>query len=243
MTRSVGKLGKLAPQFPVGLKELPSYAVQPLPAPPDSVDFTKAVTGGFPMDGNDTYGDCTLAAAAHMIQSWNAETKVDLPVPTDAEVVAEYLKLTHGKDTGMVESHVLKRWHGGGLWGVKIAAYAPVNVHSLDVLKQAVAYFGGAYIGIQVPQNAEEQFKAGIPWTLDPGWQNQSIVGGHAVPILGYDAQWLYVVTWGAVQQMAWDWWSTYGDEAWVILSEEFAKAGVVNGIDVATLKADLAQL
>jgi hypothetical protein len=27
------------------------------------------------MDGNDTYGDCTMAAAAHMIQSWNAQTE------------------------------------------------------------------------------------------------------------------------------------------------------------------------
>jgi hypothetical protein len=42
---------------------------------------------------------------------------------------------------------------------------------------------------------------------------------------------------------MAWDWWSTYGDEAWVILSEEFSRAGKVDGIDVAALQADLAQV
>jgi hypothetical protein len=54
----------------------------------------------------------------------------------------------------------------------------------------------------------------------------------------------MYCVTWGAVQEMAWDWWSAYGDEAWVVLSEEYEKAGhPIGGIDVATLQADLAHL
>jgi hypothetical protein len=89
-----------------------------------------------------------------------------------------------------------------------------------------------------------QQFQAGQPWTLVPDWQNQSIEGGHAIPILGYDEQWMYCVTWGAVQEMAWDWWSAYGDEAWVVLSEEYEKAGhPIEGIDVATLQADLAHL
>jgi len=242
MTRTPGRLGKLAPQFPVALKEMPAYAAQPLPQPPSAVDWAKNVSA-WPMDGNDRYGDCTMAAAAHLIQSWNAQTGESLPVPVDQQVVAQYLKLTGGKDTGLVESQVLKRWMSSGLWDNKIVGYAPVNVHNLDSLKQAIAFFGGVYVGIQVPDNAQDQFRAGKPWTLDPGWQQQSIEGGHAVPLLGYDDQYLYAITWGAVQPMAWDWWSTYGDEAWVILSEEFSRAGKVNGIDVAALQADLAQV
>ena len=115
-----------------------------------------------------------------------------------------------------MESKVLKTWMSSGLWANKIVGYAPVNVHSLDSLKQAIAYFGGVYVGIQVPSNAQDQFRAGLPWTLVPGWQHQQIEGGHAVPLLGYDDQYLYAITWGAVQPMAWDWWSTYSDEAWV---------------------------
>ena len=241
MTRVPGKMGKLAPQFPVGLKELPSYATQPLPPAPASVDWSKNVSA-WPMDGNDQYGDCTMAAAAHLIQSWNAETAESLPVPAEQDVVALYLKLTGGKDSGLVESRVLKHWKSSGLWANKIVGYAPVNVHNLDSLKQAIAYFGGVYVGIQVPANAQDQFRAGLPWTLDPGWQQQQIEGGHAVPLLGYDDQYLYAITWGAVQPMAWDWWSTYSDEAWVVLSEEFSRAGKVDGIDVATLQADIAQ-
>jgi hypothetical protein len=242
MSRTPGKMGKLAPQFPVGLKEMSAYAAQPLPQPPATVDWAKNVST-WPMDGNDRYGDCTMAAAAHLIQSWNAETGESLPVPVDQQVVAQYLKLTGGQDTGLVESQVLKQWLSAGLWHNKIVGYAPVNVHSLDALKQAIAFFGGVYVGIQVPDNAQDQFRAGQPWTLVPGWQQQSIEGGHAVPLLGYDDQYLYAITWGAVQPMAWDWWSTYGDEAWVILSEEFSRAGKVDGIDVAALQADLAQI
>ena len=243
MARKVGKLGKLAPQFPTAVKELPNYTTQPLPPAPNAVDWATKVTGGFAMDGNDQYGDCTMAAAAHLIQSWNAEVGVKLPVPTDAEVVAQYLKLSGGQDSGLVESQVLQDWMQGGLWGNKIIAYAPVNVHSLDALRQAVAYFGGVYVGIQVPTNAQTQFANGLPWTLDPGWQQQQIEGGHAIPVLGYDDEWLYCVTWGAVQKMGWDWWSTYGDEAWVVLSEEFEKAGKINGVDVKALQADLANI
>jgi len=243
MARKVGKLGKLAPQFPVEERELSHYTSQPLPAAPPSVDYAEKVANGFPMDGNDQYGDCTMAAAAHLIQAWNAETNINLPVPTDTEVVAQYMKLTDGKDTGLVESQVLQDWMKGGLWGNKIVAFAPVNVHSLDALKQAVAFFGGVYVGIQVPTNAQTQFASGLPWTLDPGWESQPIEGGHAIPILGYDDQWLYCVTWGAVQQMAWDWWSTYSDEAWVVLSEEYQKAGKMDGIDVAALQADIASV
>jgi hypothetical protein len=56
MTRTVGKLGKLAPQFPTAVKEMHCYATAPLPAAPPSVDYTKHIPGGFPMDGNDKYG-------------------------------------------------------------------------------------------------------------------------------------------------------------------------------------------
>jgi hypothetical protein len=185
-----------------------------------------------------------MAAAAHLIQSWNAQTGQNTPAaPQEQQVIAAYLKLTGGQDTGLVESQVLKRWMSSGLWNNRIVGYAPVNVHSLDALRQAIAYFGGVYVGIQVPTNAQDQFRAGQPWTLVSGWAQQPIEGGHAIPLLGYDDQWLYAITWGAVQKVAWDWWSAYGDEAWVILSEEYQNAGKADGIDVAALKADLAQV
>ncbi|WP_043265664.1 hypothetical protein [Streptomyces sp. CT34] len=239
MARVTGKFGKLRPQFPVEIKDFTEYQTAPLPVPPPTVYWEKNVST-WPMDGNDQYGDCTMAAAAHAIQSWNAQTSENLPVPTEQQVVQEYLHLSGGQDTGLVESKVLKTWKSGGLWGNRVVAYAPVNVHDLTAIRQTISLFGAVYAGIQVPANAQQQFQDGKPWTLDPGWQDQRIVGGHAIPLLGYDADYLYAITWGAVQPVAWDWWSMYSDEAWAVLSEEYEEKGTVNGIDLATLKEDL---
>lgn len=239
MARVSGKFGKRLPQFPEALKELHGYASVPLPDPPSSVDW-QAKVDSWPMDGNNEYGDCTMAAAAHMIQSWDAQTGRNDSVPTDQQVVQEYLTLTKGQDTGLVESHVLRTWQRAGLWDNRVLAYAPVNVHALTTLKQAIALFGGVYAGIQVPANAQQQFADAKPWTLEPGWQGQRIVGGHAIPLLGYDADWLYAITWGAVQPVAWDWWSTYADEAWAIIAQQYKEAGEVNGLDLTALEKDL---
>ncbi|RKP46947.1 hypothetical protein [Trinickia fusca] len=239
--RKHGLLGKANPQFPVGLKDWKTY-MKPgmeLPSPPDVVnDYSKVA--GWPMDGNDKYGDCTMAAAAHSIQLWNAVTDRSDPEPTELSVVGEYLKLTHGADSGLIESTVLKTWRSTGLWGNKIVGYAPVNVHDLNQLKQAIYVYGLAYVGIQMPQNAQTQFDDGKPWSLEEGWQSQPIVGGHAITIVGYDAQYLHVVTWDAVQSMAYDWWQTYGDEAWAILPQEFKEAGGYNNLNLVQLAADL---
>jgi hypothetical protein len=239
--RKHGLYGKANPQFPVGLKDLKAYvkAGMELPAPPDTVNDYSGVAS-WPMDGNDKYGDCTMAAAAHSIQTWNAVTKRTDSVPTEQSVVGEYLQLTHGADSGLVEANVLKTWRGTGLWGNKIVGYAPVNVHDLNQLKQAIFLYGLAYVGIQVPANAQTQFEDGKPWALEAGWQSQQIVGGHAIPIVGYDAQYLQVVTWGALQPMAYDWWQTYGDEAWAILPQQFKEAEGYNNLNLAQLAADL---
>jgi hypothetical protein len=239
-TRKVGLYGKALPQFPTGLKDLSAYLTSTgLPAPPASVNHYSAVSV-WPMDGNDQYGDCTMAAAAHCIQMWDAVTNTTDPVPSEAAVVQQYLKLTGGPDTGLVEANVLKTWMTTGLWNNVIAGYAPVNVHNLTLLQQVIYLYGGAYVGIQVPANAETQFGNHHPWTLDPGWQHEKMVGGHAIPLVGYDANYIYAITWGAVQPMAYDWWHTYGDEAWAILPDEFKEAGGFDGINVAALQGDL---
>lgn len=245
-SRKAGQHGKAAPQFPAGLKNFAQYlsapAGAPLPDPPAAVDAYEAVKD-WPMFGNDKYGDCTMAAAAHAIQLWNAVTAQSDPVPPLAAVVAEYFTLSGGQDSGLVESNVLKAWRASGLWGHRIFGYAPINVHDQASLQRAIHWYGLAYVGIQVPANADAQFEAHKPWTLDSGWQSQQIKGGHAIPIVGYDKDYWYVVTWGSVQPMAYDWWRVYGDEAWAIVPQEFKEAGGFDHLDFAQLLADLKQL
>jgi hypothetical protein len=74
-----------------------------------------------PMDGNDKYGDCTMAGVAHLIEAWNTLYKKSLPVPSDKQVVAEFLKLNGGQtDVGLSEAGVLGLWHTSGLFGEQI---------------------------------------------------------------------------------------------------------------------------
>ena len=69
---ATGMLGKLSVRTDVRTLRLRTY-VDPaaLPTPPDRIDVTANV-GEWPMYANDTRGDCTTAAAAHMIEAWTA---------------------------------------------------------------------------------------------------------------------------------------------------------------------------
>jgi len=237
--RTRGLFGKLAPRFPVGLRDFSTYSGA-LPYPASTVHHEQLVKT-WPMDGNDQYGDCVAAAAAHMIQSWDATTGVQLPVPTEQAVVSEYFTLTGGRDNGLVMSDTLNTWMHSGLWGNRILGYAPVKPTSQLHLKQAVNFYGAAFLGMQLPQNSMSQFDHGQPWSLVTGWQTQKIIGGHAVPALGYDANYLYVVTWGSVQKVAWDWYYVYGDEAWCVLPQnDLTAVKGMGGMNLASLKLDL---
>ena len=232
------KLGKLAATRPYGLKDLAVYADGPLPAPPASVNYFANLS--LPIDGNDQYGDCVMAATAHLIAAWDAEVKRTDPVPTGNEVVAEYLKLTGGEDAGLNESNVLTLWHKHGLFGEKIAGFAPVDVRDTIAIHQAIAFYGGALFGIQCPLSAQQQFQEGGPWTYEPG---SPIVGGHAIAPLGYDAHYVYCATWGGVAKVTYPFLSAYLDEAWAIIPQQFVEASKGPLLDLESLQADLNRL
>jgi hypothetical protein len=226
-------LGKNRPQFPEGLRTIKEYRTVAPAAPPVSVPVPAIP---YPMDGNDKYGDCTLACASHMIAAWDVDTKRNDPIPTASEVIATYLQMSPD-DSGLVVSTVLAKWHKPGLWGDKVWGHAPVQTHDQTEIRTDIAQFGGVYIGVQLPQSAEDQTNANRPWTIVKG---SPILGGHAVPLLGYDATYAYCVTWGAVQAVAWDWLDVYCDEAWVVLSQQIVEAGGYDGINLAALESDL---
>ena len=66
--------------------------------------------------------------------------------------------------------------------------------------------------------------------------RHNQIGSGHYVPIIGYDANYLYVVTWGQIQKMTWAFYDKYNDEAWVMLSQEMFNSGKSpEGFDLST--------
>src|SRR5258708_11323798 len=82
------KLGKHQPTFDTRTLLFGKYLTKELPAPPASKDYSRAVTT-WPIMGNDAYGDCTCAAAGHMIEEWTANHGTQKVLP-DAHILAAY---------------------------------------------------------------------------------------------------------------------------------------------------------
>lgn len=233
------QLGRLAPA-PVPARDLTHYLTSPLPTPPREVDAPHL---NYPMAGNSEYGDCTIAGAIHVDQATANLTTEPWTYPGDENVIAEYLKLTDGQDTGLVEANVLKVWSTEGLFGHKLAAYAPLNVKHTVPIRQAVALMGAVYTGVLIPAPAQQQFAAGQAWHLTGTSADDQIEGGHAVPIVGYNTAGPVVVTWGRLQQATWGWWLRYSEEAYAVITSEVKARGELHNVNFSALEADLKRL
>jgi hypothetical protein len=230
------KLGALAPEIPFGLSYLSEYVQGKLPAAPERFAAPCIDTRMF---DNDTLGDCTIAGVAHAITAWNAETHESDAIPTDREVRDAYFALTGGTDSGCVEATVLRKWQCEGLFGHKLAAYAPVPPQNIGAVHQAIAFYGAAYLGVALPESAQEQFPS-REWTVVPG---SPIEGGHCILAVGYDAYAVHCRTWGGTVAVSYPWFAKYTTEAWACIAPEFVEAGRGPVLDLASLRRDLAAL
>jgi hypothetical protein len=191
----------------------------------------------FPMDGNDTLGDCTCAALAHATTVYHGLLGKK-KIISKAAVVKLYYHLTGGPDTGLQELDVLNYWRQNKVSGDEILAYVKIDPKSHAHIQQAVQMFGGVYIGFQCQENCVQEFQDGKPWTPGPLTND-----GHAVYVTGYDASGVTVLTWGSTQQATWAWWDECVDEAYAILPPEAQKAGFAPGFNFAQLQADMAEV
>lgn len=240
---AAGLLGRLPVRHDVRTLSLARYVDRSkLPRAPGSLDLTKRVPE-WPMYANDRLGDCTCAAAGHMIEAWTAAAGQIVEISESAVIVAfEQVKIVDPVtgEEGAVELDVLKFWRKTGIARHRIGAFASVPVHDKKLVRSASYLFGGLYIGLAMPLTARDQEV--WDWTGElSGPARPGSWGGHAVDVVGYSRAGLEVVTWGALKQMTWAFWQRYCDEAYCILSPDFLNAGTApNGFDLAALKADL---
>ncbi len=214
---------------------------------PAQADWSTGVP--FAMLANDKYGDCVEAGYAHQVQIWGDKAGIPF-VPTDAEALSAYTAITGfnpsdpSTDKGTDILTALGYWQKTGLGGQKITAYAKVAPTNLEQVKEAIAWYGGAYIGVQLPTSAQSQ--VGKEWTVTIGpdavagsW------GGHCIPLCSYDQNTVTCVTWGALQPMTWEFFTTYCDEAFVMLATDWISATGASPSNLAwgQLMADLANL
>jgi hypothetical protein len=243
---SAYRFGKHPPKQDYRTLRLRKYLTAALAAPPPSYDVLPRVyqkldtadpTKLFPMDGNDTLGDCTIAALAHAVTTFRGLVGTR-QIMAKASVIKLYMHLTGGVDSGLNELDVLNYWRKNAVSGDKILAFATIDVKNHTHIQQAIQLFGGVYLGFQVQQNCLQEFDARQPWTPGPLTQD-----GHAVFAVAYDPAGVTVLTWGNTQKATWAWWDECVDEAYALLPADSKKSDFAPGFDFAQLQADLANV
>jgi hypothetical protein len=249
------KLGKGDARHDPRTLLLASYVTLALPAPPASFDLTAKVGSSWGMMDNDQIGDCTCAAAGHLIMEWTANAGKKMVTPADKQIVAAYSAITGynpatgANDNGAQEVDVLNYWRQTGIASHKIGAYMALEPANHNHIMDSVYIFEGCYIGVQLPISAQGQTQNHQPWSVPPGGTTGSgkpgSWGGHAIPVVAYDARGVTVVTWGALQVMTWGFWEAYCDEAYAIVSNDYitGKKKTSEGFSMQQLQEDLADL
>jgi hypothetical protein len=246
--RPVGRLGRNPGHIPNGLRDLTWYVAGSLPAAP--LEVTPPVlpvsSDGTPwgMDGNDTYGDCGVAGIDHGELAVDAQTGVPLlGIIRPSRVIEYYLKYTGGVDNGVVLSDFLGYVKDVGFYGRKLAGYAPVSTTDYATLQFVINGYGYAYTGIQVTDLMQQAFSNHQPWTA-ADFVNGNVIGGHCIPLVGYDSNYLYAVTWGSIQPIQWSAWHLISEEAWACIWGEIPAGGLdKHGVSLAALEADINKL
>lgn len=216
---------------------LKNYLVSPgsLPMPPQVSHYSYAAEAGVAMVlGNDRLGNCTAAAAAHIIDIWRGNARSDEPVVSEEETIRFYSASTgyrpddDSTDQGGDLITVLSKWKTDGFFGdgkSKLVGYAAVDMTNITEVKAAIWLFENLYVGIGMADAWVEPMPArnGFIWDV-AGAPNMS--NGHCMAFCGYNEQGVFTLTWGMVgiitpEALAKYFVPSAGGEAYVLLSEE----------------------
>lgn len=214
-----------------------------LPPPPAERDWTSKVSK-FGMMLNDQLGDCTCATAGHMIQVFTAANGHQVDIPDAAilkayEDVGGYVPGDPSTDNGAVVLDLLNYWRTTGIGGHKILGYAAVDLKNRVHTMQAIDIFGGIYLGASLPESIERQASWHID--LDDDGAGIASLGGHAFSAHSYTRHGTTGVTWANPQDASWAWMDAYVDEAYVVVTEDWADAdGAPSGFNRDQLLADM---
>ena len=220
-----------------------------LPPVPETLHWEQKLPADWGMMGNYNFSDCTVASAGHLVMSWTGNAAGKPKVIPEKEIIAAYSAITgfnpvtHTNDNGAGLLEVLNYWRKTGIGNDKIEAFVALEHGNHAQLKEAVFLFGGCYIGLQLPDTATVAQKVWtVPTMGTEGAGKPNPDNGHAVPVLGYDDRFLYIITWGKVKLMTWKFFETYCDEAYALLSPDwFNKKGKApQGFNLPLLEKDL---
>jgi hypothetical protein len=207
------------------------------------------------MLGNDRYGDCVWAGAAHEHMLLNKVVHhTDLKFD-DGAVLADYAAVTGfdrndpSTDNGTEVHTALSYRRKTGIKDAsgkrhKIGAYVALDPKNWEHLEQAAFIFGVVGIGFDFPASAMQQFDAHEPWDYVP---HSTMKGGHYVPVVGslHAADQATAITWGRRQPFTVAFYERYNDEAWAYVTPEALNSDGkgLHGFDLEKLNACLSAL
>ncbi len=240
------KLGKKAPRHDHRTLRMAKYLTSKLPVMP----WLNKCAADFGMMGNSDLGDCTIAALGHAIQVWTANASKKEVTLADSIIISAYEAFCGYKpgdpnntDQGGVEIDVLNDFRRDGIAGHALDSYVALEPHNDHHLQTSIGLFGVAYVGIALPLTAQDQ----EVWSVVPNTEDAApgSWGGHAVILAAYSPTDYTCITWGKPKRMTRAFAHKYIDEAYALLSKDWANLAVKgpSGFDYAALRADLALL
>jgi hypothetical protein len=263
--RTPGKRGRLPRDLARFAPRLEDYVTGPLRVtglPPASGVIDRCTdVSDWPMYLNDQLGDCTIAGAAHMFAAMSVYAGHPEPSFSDKEIVTAYSAVSGyvpgdpSTDNGADLQTVLEYLRGTGMTDTtgkthKAAGYAAFGNPADEVLlAQVLETFGSVYVGVELPDSAEQEFADGQPWDWQPGSQ---IAGGHCIALqkrsVGGTGV-LEYITWGTVQKATRGFQYHYAGppgnangECWAVVTQDWltASGDSISGLDLSQLLSDL---
>jgi hypothetical protein len=251
-TPASGPGGDAAPTTTVRVPRPVPTAAEAPPAPrvpeaPEVVDWTTKVAE-WPMFTNDRIGSSTCAAMGHLILAWSAETlgrPLDIgddDIMTAYRALSGYDPTTGSSDRGATTIDAIRLWRLDGVGGHKIAAYKAVPHGDEHMVRRALWLFGGLYLGFLLHRGGQEDFAGDRPWT---DVREKEILGGHAVAVVGCDAEFLTVVTWARLQRMSWAYFHARCESIYAVASRDWVRpeGTTPSGLGWTELRAQLRKI
>ncbi len=251
------KFGRIAPPAPPALwfrNYLAQPTLQPLPAPPASVDYSpKAMVSLSNIFGNDALGDCVIAAGAHCLGVWTGNAG-QIYVPNTGQIINEYTLIggyipgRPATDNGCDEESAFRYWMSSGMAdGSKLAGWLAIDATNSTLVKQAINLFENCYFGVAMPDAWVANMgsmRSGFTWDV-AGSPDPS--NGHAFNGVGYTAAGVTIDTWAMLGTVTWAAVARYatlnaGGALYTLLNANIlnqAQAKSPNGLDWAALIAD----
>jgi hypothetical protein len=250
------QLSKLAPSTtwaPIRLRDIvtPGYTF-----PAKVYREYKVPASQWGMLGNDTVGDCIVAMIIHWLMCITAHTGTMITLTTQ-EAVTIYSAISgydpnapldaqgnNSTDTGLTIAQLMQYMMSTGIRGLKITAWADVDITNPDEQKYGMYTFGGTLDAVNLPDSAMQQFNDDQAWSVLP--DDGGIDGGHGIVGLGYGRLGTDDVTWAKLQEITWQWRLKYLMECAVAITPAWisqATQTAPNGLNMPVLMAKIAAL